>query len=220
MSEPIVPTGTNDSQEELKNKIAELEKKNKELENERDSAVGDKTRVVDELKESRGKLAELKEKLAGKQEAPKAEDIAAVLDAELAKRDLENAAKLKAATLDRFVKAHKDLSPDNDPTGLKLTAFKTKLSRFSTEGMTQAEQFMEVFEDAYRLLGKQDTTQQPKPKVQTSEPSISEDPEEVIVTNLTSKEKKVIERLGWTEEKYLGMKKKMPSYVAKLLKDF
>ena len=217
MSDPI----NNDSQvEALKTQIATLTTKMGEMETALSTATGDKTAAVEELKTTRKQLADAKAKLEDKEHSNGSPaDAEAIVAAALAKRDKERADANKVSALDKFIKSHKDISPENDPTGLKLQAFKTKLSRFSTEGLTEVEQFNEVFEDAYRLLGN-NTTNKQKSDMTPSAPLSPDEPEEVKIETLTPKEKKVLERLGWTTEKYLALKKKMPDYVHQILKDF
>ncbi len=219
MPEPIVPDGTNDSQAEaLKAQIEELTKRNTILETEKSKEATDKQAAVDELKENRTKMAELKRQLAEKGGTDQPADVDNAVAAALAKRDKERADTNKVAALDKFVKSHKEFLPENDPTGLKLQAFKGKLSRFNTDGLTEVEQFMEVFEDAGRLLGHTPQQKNNKPVMPNIPPS-SDEPAEVIQSQLSPKEKKVLERMGWTEEKYLALKKKMPDYVERIFRD-
>lgn len=223
MSESQVPNGTENSQVEvLKSQIVELTSKIDALVSENTKYKGNNESIVEELKETRGKMQKLKDELAstqGKNNAPANIDVEGAVAAALAKRDKERADANKATALENFVKTNKAFHPENDPTGLKLAAFKQKLSRFNLDGLTEEKQFVEVFEDVTRLLGNTAPQNGTSNQIPSIPPSVNE-PSTIDVSPLSSREKAVCARLGWTEQKYIDLKKKMPDYVAKLLKDY
>lgn len=183
--------------------------------------------TVDELKELRTK----------KQEAEAARDLALaklngeggngnvetevkkVLDAEKAKE----AETTRQTSLERFKNAHKELFAEaNDAGGLKFKAFEASLSKLNLSGLQTTEQFTEAYENALILMSKGKTQSQPNrngegahiPANGGGAPKADEN------NNLSYKEQKLIESLGWTEERYLKQKKARPTYVESMLSQF
>ncbi len=225
INEGAGPTGSEpNGAEELAQKIAKLEE--------------EKNNLVGELKSDRKARQELKEQIEILKEQleetlksstqqpaqnPGEVDVKQVVEQTLAEREASKAKLNKKIAFEKFVTQNKEFHPDNDPGGLKRAALEEKLSRFNTDGIVEIEDFMRVIEDAKALLGRTDTTpqastEQPIQNPYSSTPKVSVTPQHVENSGLTDKEKRLIEQHGFTEERYLRLKEKMPDYIDNLLK--
>lgn len=196
----------------------------------------EKVNLVGELKEDRIKRQEKDDAIAELQNALKeateaaarkgdAPDVAAVvktvLAEELSTREASKAKSNQVAAIERFVNEHKEFHQDNDPTGKKREALETAVKRFNTNGLVEVEDFISVIADAARLLGV-DTAPKvpgenevPNPYSSTNRTSIT--PKLADDTDLTAAEKKLIEQNGWTKERFMKLKGKMPSFIESLV---
>lgn len=213
-------------------KQAEIDRLNQEIA----TLKADKENVIGELQEDRVKRREKDDAIAELQKALKeatdaaarkgdASDVAAVvksvLNEELSTREASKAKSNKIAAVERFVKENSVFNPDNDPTGKKREALETAVNRFNTDGLVEVEDFFSIVADAARLLGV-DTAPKvpgerevPNPYTSTTRNSIT--PKLTDDTELTVAEKKLIEQNGWTKERFMKLKEKMPSYIASLV---
>lgn len=210
----------NDGQKEqeiadLKAKLAEAESKLGNATNE--LVEGRKTRA--ELEGERdGLKLKLDEALKPKTPdgQPSMEEIAkGVLQEEKKKTAAGNLTAAEQA----FIQAHKEYSPDNDPGGIKFAAVKAELAGFNLTGYVEKEDFYKAYEKAFMLAnpGKQPEKHTVTPYSATP-PISGSGPKEGDENNLSSQEKDIVTRLGWTTEKYLEQKAKRPHYVESLLK--
>lgn len=142
-----------------------------------------------------------------------------ILEREKASKALSN----KKEAFENFIKEHKEFHSSNDPTGLKKQALENKLSRFNSSGIVEKEGFYSLIEDAYNLLVNRDTDSKNSSEghnpytsttVSVNQPTIVSDKE------LSLKEKELIERNGWTKEKYLKLKTTNPSFLEGLFGRF
>lgn len=205
--------------EETTQKIAKLEE--------------EKSNLVGELQEDRKARQELKEKigvletkLTEKGETANPEDTKTeeVVEKILAAKDASRAKNNKVIALEKFVTENKEFHPDNDTGGIRRAALEEKLARFSTDGMTEIEDFNSVIRDAEALLGRIDTTPKTPTETEVANPYSSTSqstitPQLAPDKDLTPKEQKIMEQAGFTKEKYLEIKAKNPSLVNGLLKD-
>lgn len=187
------------------------------------------TGVVEELKISRKEKADAEAKALAaetklkEKEEPKGNEgtpnVTEEVQKALAKEKGEAATRNRERAIAAFKEKHKEFHPDNDAGGIKFSALESKLSRFSTAGLTEESDFSAILDDAYVLLNPTKVGSDSKviiPGASTSSQSGS--PKESDTTGqLSSKEATVIERLGWTKEKFLDQKAKRPSYIASLL---
>lgn len=212
--------------------MEELQKEIERLTQEIATHKAEKDNLVGELKEDRTKRQEMNSKIDELQKAlteatQKAAtagtqpDVAEVVNAVLNDRDASRAKSNKVAALERFVNEHKEFHDDNDPTGKKREALETTLSRFNTEGLTEVDDFYSVIGDAARLLGANTAPQAGGEKTQenpySSTPKQSLTPKVTDDSDLDARELKLIEQNGWTKERYVKLKEKMPAYVQSLL---
>lgn len=207
--------------EETTQKIAELEK--------------EKEGLVGELQEDRKARQGLKEEIELLQTQLKASVEAAtanpedakiqdVVEKTLAAKDASRAKNNKVIALEKFITENKEFHPDNDAGGVRRAALEEKLARFSTEGMTEIEDFTNVIVDAEALLGRTDTTPKTPTETEVANPYSSTSkstitPTVAIDKDLDPREQKLIEQAGFTKERYLELKAKMPDYINGLLKN-
>ena len=192
----------------------------------------EKSNLIEELKADRKKRQELREEnellkqsLEKSVEAatsnPEEEKIQAVVDKVLETKNASRAKQNKIIALEKFVTENKEFHPDNDPTGLKRETLERKLKSFNTDGLTEVEDFVTVIGDAKTLLG-QDTGSKTTIEEEVKNPYSStskstSSPKEAQDKDLDPREQKLILQAGFTKEKYLELKSKMPDYVNKLL---
>lgn len=148
---------------------------------------------------------------------PPAKSVEDAVQEALAKRESESAKKNRETAEAAFRAAHKEFATDADPGGIKWAAFLNTLARLNATGLTSVEDFTGLFNDALRLMGKQEAPKERILAPGADTPSDGGSPDAVDADGLTPKEKKVIEGLGWTVEKYLKQKKTRPDYIADLL---
>lgn len=202
--------------EELKAEIARLEQ--------------DKAALTGELQGNRPKLREaneqielLKEQLAAavkKNDAePEDKKIAEAIDRVFAQRTQVSAEANKKAAFAKFVAENTEYNPDNDQGGLKFAALKKEFEQFNTSGLVEKEDFESVIGKAHALLRGTDTTRRTDtPSIPSSTTSTPAAPASIVQSKVSDEEKKLIERNGWTEEKYLKLKAKMPDYMNNLIR--
>lgn len=199
-----------------------------ELTDEEKEAARDKESLVGELKDLRTKYSITKDLLDKSKEVtppppktPETEDekiaqkVREVLDSEKA----SNAQANKKAAFEKFVKENKEFNPENDPTGLKQEALKSKFNRFNSDGLTTIEEFTALIGEAKILLVGNDS-QPETPKVTTpysSTPTPRGNPPAKNDEVLTPKELKLAEQTGRTKEEVIKLKLKHPDLIRDLL---
>lgn len=236
--EPIVDTPKVDEQETVVTlKREEYDKLVEELATNKQ----DKVNLVTEVKDVREKktaaenrVRELEEKPATPPTEPQNNELTADQIADIAsksalaaigKEKQEAVGDVKEDSIEKFKTTHSEFHPDNDPAGLKYRIFSEYLdSRFNLSNATKTEEFDSILGDAYQLFTNKNN---PKKIVEnenqtpySSTPSSPSDaPVESKVDNLTSQEKKLIERtFGGDESRYMKIKAKRPEYVEELLR--
>ncbi len=168
--------------------------------------------VVTELKEVRGKKQEVEGerdalKLKVNNVPPKAEstDVEAEVKKFLEQESVKTTEESKVSAEQRFKNEHKEFDATNDPGGLKYAAFQEKLKMFNLTGLKKETEFLEVFENTLTLMKeKKDSKRIPYSDAGTG----GNPPKETHVSDLSSREQKMIENMGWTEERYLKIKAK------------
>jgi len=134
--------------------------------------------------------------------------------AEQAKGDAQ-AARDRATA--KFKETHKEFHPDNDPGGLKYAAFERTLGKLNTSGAQTEEDHLALFGDALTLMNRPAASEEQIITPYADTPTDGGTPTAANPNGLTPKEKRVIAGLGWTEEKYLNMKKSRPAYVKQMI---
>jgi len=188
--------------------------------------------LVDELKNDRQTRQGLKDKVETLETAltqsveanadPEEDKIKDVVVGVLADKDASRAGLNKKAAIEKFVIENKEFHPENDVGGIKLAALERKLAQFSLEGVSEVNDFLRVIGEANTLLGRKDTAPESTIEKEVKNP-YSSTPQSTIAPTikedetLTADEKRLMEQAGFTREKYLELKEKMPRYISKLL---
>lgn len=212
--------------DEIEKLKADLAAKEEELRVAKESEATAKANLgstVEELKDLREKkqAAEAERDLAlAKFNGQGGDDVKATVQSILAERDSKDLEKVKEDSLEDFKNIHKELFAEaNDAGGIKFGVFKTHLAKLNLSTLKTAKEFNEAFENALLLMNKGKVAQPQNGGGNPYTPNNSGgQPQSTEGTTLDSKETKLIQQIGWTEEKYLEQKKKRPSYVANLLK--
>lgn len=145
-------------------------------------------------------------------------DTEAVVRRVLAENDTKAASQNRETAEARFISSHKEFASDADPGGVKFSAVKGKLARFNTDGLKTVEDFMGVYEEAYLLVNPARAAEGGEYAPYADSPhDTGRGPKETDTQVLAVKEKKLVERMGWTKEQYLSQKTKRPTYVKQLL---
>lgn len=138
----------------------------------------------------------------------------------LGERDQNSVKTARVTAEENFKNTHKEFHPDNDPGGLKYQAFERSLAKINLSGATSESQFSDLFETALLVMNKGVVA----PSGETITPYADDastpggTPQSRDNNALTPKEHRLIKSMpGWTEEKYLKMKKSRPGYVESLL---
>jgi len=175
--------------------------------------------VVEELKELRKKL-----KTDAPKETPKANedvitsqaDVERVIQKKLDEQKIELRQSNYTEATNEFLAAHPEFSSENDPGGLKLSAFQKALSKINLQGLETKQQFSEAFMDAVSLMSKDDKQSPMNP---SSSPQPAPIPKTVAVHNLPPAEEKLVKtHFNGDVAKYLAQKAKKPAYFEELLK--
>lgn len=182
-----------------------------------------KNSLVEELKETRKRAqeAEADRDLLKNNNTESEEEVDEVdkkIQQALSKKEQEEVKQRREKAEESFRNRHKNLKDDS--SGIKFAAVEKQLERFDLSKARTQEEFEGIYEDAYRLARKEDSGSSKSREAayasdetaakNTSSPQESSD-------EVSSKEREVIERLGWTEEKFLQQKKRRPSYVNRLI---
>jgi predicted nuclease with TOPRIM domain len=172
--------------------------------------------VVEELKEMRQKKAELEEKLKqGADGQPSVEEVVAnkLREAETLKQAEERKIAHQRAK-EKFLAEHKEFLPENDTSGIRMAALEKKLSKFNLAGASSEDDALEIYNDALGLLSEKGSGSGFSGG--TPPPASGGSSRYEGGGSLTAKELGVIQRLGWTREKYLETKAKHPQLVSDL----
>lgn len=199
------------------NKIQELEDKIKDLEVRLEKETGDKSKLVEEIKDVRRlkQEAEAKAEELSKQLHPEDETDIKIKKALSEERD-KQAKVNRDIAMRKFQEENKEFHPDNDTGGLKMSMLESQLREFDTSEFFTVDEFISVFKKAKKLIEpdrEEDRTLTPPQDIVITPGS----PKSAPKTQLTSKELQVIKELGWTEERFLKIKKSLPKYVESLL---
>lgn len=145
------------------------------------------------------------------------EDPTVIVERLLAKKDQEAAKAAREAAEAKFRETNKDFHPDNDPGGLKFAAFQRVLAKLNDSGARTVEDFSALYDDALALMNRQSPVKEVTYTPYAHTPSESGSPHQQDPNGLSAKEKRIIQGIGWTEERYLKIKKSRPEYIKKLL---
>lgn len=181
-------------------------------------AETDKTATVGELKDLRTKKQEVEAEL---EQARKPKDPAPdggksteeQFEAFLAKKQSEEATKNKDKALADFRSSHHEFSEASDPGGIKFAAFEREMAKFNLSGLSSVDDYNGRFREVHEFMNR---SQKPDDSISVHKGTNNNpvDPGSKNENALDADDKKLIEQLGWTQERYLAYKEKNPEYVA------
>lgn len=183
-----------------------------------------KSALVEELKDVRGKKQDVEGerdalKLKNNNVPLKAEssDVEAEVKKYLEQESVKTAEEAKVSAEARFKNEHKEFDETNDPGGLKYQAFQDKLKMFNLSGLKKETEFLEVFESGLTLMKDKKDSKTRIPYSDTGTGGGS--PKQTDTSSLSSPEQKLIQNLGWDEDRFLKVKAKHGQrYIDSLLK--
>jgi hypothetical protein len=204
---PVVPGGDEyvpPSKEEYEKMVLELATK-----------AHAEASLTKDLTDLRKKVAEIKNPKEG--EATPPADVQKVVQEELAKKEAEQVRANYERVADSFLGSHPEFSKENDPGGVKFSAFKKALSRINLVPLKTVEDFEEAFQDAYNLMDRQGSAE---PSVNPSSPrSTGRAPAVPPGARLPQGEAELLKRYyNGDVDAYLKAKAKKPAYFEELLK--
>lgn len=202
--------------------ITALQEKVTKLEADNVSLVGETTEGRKIRQDKDKEIADLKELVRQATEKnnlnPEEDKIAAVVAKALALEKQGQAAANKTKAFEAFVNSHKEYHPDNDPAGIKKAALERELANLNPwNTAVEVGELTAVIEKANTYLRGHDTPRNADGTPITSTPPTVPSPKSLPDNELSPKEQQLIDRNGWTKEKYLGLKAKMPDFVDTLL---
>ena len=172
--------------------------------------------TVEELKEQRRINAELKAK-DGNQGAAEPNQVQEEVQKVLAEEKAKQAKANYESAVTEFLAAHQEFSTENDPGGVKFTAFQKAVSRINLNGLQTEQDFQDALSDAYGLMERK---QSPVPVDISSSPrSGGIAPRVQINANLMPEENKLVQRyFSGDTAAYLKARDKRPTYYEELLR--
>ena len=177
-----------------------------------------KEKLVDEVKDLRGKkqlseqerddaLAKLEAKPADPEEKP---DVLNQVKDLLQKDKVEAVKKNQDKAMNKILALHPEFSAANDEAGLKKSALDKKLAMFNTDSLTDEDEFLSIYENAFALIGKKEVTIEGTQEVVTF-PVTPNAPNSETPTKLTPEEVDIVKtKFGGDEKRFLELKAKFP----------
>jgi len=188
-----------------------------------------KDNLVNEIKDIRSKkqlTEQEKEELVSKLKAledaggnpgDKDVDLLKKVEELLNKKEQQSREKNKDKAMNRFMVKHPEFSPSNDEAGLKKSAFDRKLSMFNIGNLEDEDDFLSVYEDAYRLLGHNEIDIDNSHEV-INNPFSPKTPRDEDPDKLSPLEIDYIKKyMAGNEKRYRELKVKNPKAIARLL---
>lgn len=205
------------------NELAEKAKLADDLKAKNEQAEQEKARLVEEIKEERRKKQEAedlaKSAIANKNVDPDEAKIYEIVEKRLNEDKTKQIEMSRSQFEEKFKSSHPEFEPSNDVGGIKFQAFKRVLNRFNLNDLTTENEFAEVYNNAMLIMNggvktnqNQNINQNSFTPPTKSNGGIGNTPDEV-----SSKEDKLIQSIGWTKEKYLKLKASRPDFVRNLL---
>lgn len=206
--------------EKLKNELAaaqaKLTEKDAQINGMSQELAGDRAKRQD-LQAERDVLSVKVKELEGRIGGVQPTNVSEEVQKALLERDRQQAETNRTSAESSF-KSRKDFTPEADPGEIKFNAVKKKFAMFDTSKLKTTEEFLAVWQDAYRLVNNQTHNTH----IQNNQDMFSRNsggaPREVETSQLTSEERSVVQRMGWTDDQFLKQKTKRPQYVESLMR--
>ena len=168
-----------------------------------------------EKEELASKLKELEG--AGDNPEPKDTDVLKKVEEMLNRKEQQSREKNKDKAMNKFMAKHPEFSPSNDEASLKKSAFDRKLSMFNIGNLEDEDDFSSVYEDAYRLLGREESVIEDSKEV-INNPHTHKEPNKDDPMKLSPMEVEYINKnMGGNEARYKELKTKNPDAIRRLL---
>lgn len=197
---------------------AAISKAKQELE---EKFTEEKKQIVAELLAERKRRQEAEEELKNKAQ-PKSDsddDPEKVVEKVLSRRMEQQRESNKAIALDEFRRKYPELSEQNDPAGIVFKKFQDELKKFNMNNYETKEEFVSAFNDVYEFMNRKKPEIKDRPNFYNGTPSQpGHEPQDDDKAGLSDAEKRLLQDLGWTKDRYLAQKKSKPAFVASLLK--
>lgn len=163
------------------------------------------------------KLKEAEQKSQGG--VPQALNVEDTVRKILGEKEVQSAAQNRATAEARFKSAHPEFGAESDPSGVKFDTVKGKLARFSLNGLSSVEDFLSVYSEAYTLVNpaRQVENGNSFTPFAASPSDTGAGPRDANKSKLSAKEKRLVDSLGWTEERFMKQLTARPHYVKALL---
>lgn len=191
-------------------------------------------KIIEELKEVRKSRAEdraaldalLKDK-KDEDDAEEAKPAIAVVDVKktveslLEAREKAKLSNVRVDVLNKFKNSKVEFNEANDPGGIKFKAYEKELSKFNLDNIQDAEVFQERYDDVYLYMKRKESRQDSNQNniyAGTNQHSGAKDPQTTDTNTLSKPEMDLINKQGWSKERFLKLKAKQPTYVTSLLR--
>lgn len=165
--------------------------------------------AVSELKEIRQRKVDI---------GVSTEDVDKKIAEALKLREKEDVDKNWQKAQEGFIAKNKEFHPDNDPGGLKKAALDRELGLLNRNGLTSIDDLTTILEKAKILATANVTSSVVQVHLDPSLPASHPDPRSSDANNLSPKEQRLIEAMGWTAERFLKLKTKDPVFVENTLR--
>ena len=181
-------------------------------------AESDKTATVGELKDLRTKKQELEAQIEAQpkiEEKPGGgESTEAQFEAFLQKKQGEEAKKNRDKSIEDFRASHHEFSEAADPGGIKFAAFEREMSKFNLDNLSSVDDFTSRFKEVHDFMNRGEEKGDKNVNVHKgTNRQAGGDAPTGDEHALDAGEKKLIDSMGWTQERYLKLKEKMPDYI-------
>lgn len=184
-------------------------------------AEADKAAMILDLQTERKKRQDAEKALEEKGEQTPTEpgaDPRKVLEQLLEEKASKEAETNKSEALEEFKRTVREFSPENDAAGIVFSAFEKELGKFNLNGLKTKEDFKRMFTEVNEFMNrKKSPTSEPENFYNGTRKSAGSAPSAGDSANLSDVEKKLINDMGWDNERYLKQKAKRPEYIASLL---
>lgn len=196
--------------------IALIQEKDEALQ----KAEADKTATVGELKDLRAKKQELEKSLEESKKPqttePEAQTTEEQFEAFLQKKQQEEAKANREKAIEEFRASNHEFSEAADPGGIKFAAFERELKKFNLSDLSSTDDFKSRFREVHDFMNRGEKPDETVNTYKGTQKAPAEPPSGNEKA-LDAVEKKLIDNMGWSVDRYLALKEKMPAYIEQQL---
>lgn len=183
---------------------------------EKDAEATAKAGLVEELKAEREAKRLAKEEVEKIKSTANADDPEEIVKRILNKKDEESVQEAFDSVKEEMRRSHNEFDPTTDSAGIVFKKFEDELAKFNFDGLKTKEQIKARMQEVYEFQNRGKRTET-KPNFYGGTKNISTDAPALDGNSLTGGEKKLMEDLEWTKERFLQVKEKRPAFVKSLL---